>query len=197
MRWPVDIPRVTPHGKWGYVRHDRSEGACGAKGIYPCTHTGLDLAGPEGTEVYAPERSRVVAVGVGFLPPFTGYEPAAILLKGLDTGAFHLFGHLLASSIPSPTVPGSLWDRMTTPLYKSADQGRTFAEGDQIGEMSAANHTHWETRVGAWGARNNPALWVKRYVSPSLDLRAWSVGGDGGGGDLLLLLALAWAASEL
>lgn len=191
-RWPVDVPRVTPHGKYGFQRNDPSEGGCGVKS-YPCTHNGLDLAGGEGTEVYAPEDCSIDSVSTGSLPPFRGYGPGVILMRGKKTGVYHLLAHLLPETIVSPMVDGSLWDFATTPLWKSDDQRRQVSEGEIVGRISKANHVHWETRDGAHGARNDPALWVKRYVSPSLDRSAFSDAEGGGGGLGLLLLLGLWA----
>lgn len=189
-RWPVDVPRATPHGKWGQVRASKADGGCGSKG-YPCTHNGLDLAGGPGTEVYAPEDATVVLVSTGVIPPWSGYRPGhLIVLRGKRTNTWHVLAHLLPGSIVSPTVDGSWWDWATTPLWKSDDQPREVREGEIVGRMGDANHVHWETRTSEHGARNNPALWVKRYVSPSVNVSAYSTDGDAGGGGLLLLAAL-------
>lgn len=188
-RWPVEIPRATPHGKFGYVRTE-GHGSCGARG-YPCTHTGLDLAGSEGTEVYAPEDSTVALVSSGVLPPWSGYRPGhLIVLRGKRTGTWHVLAHLMPGSIVSPMQDGTFWDWATTPLWKSDDQPRELREGDRVGVMGEARHVHWETRVSEHGARNNPALWVKRYVNPSLDISRYSDTGDQGGGGLLVLAVL-------
>lgn len=196
-RWPVDIPRATPHGKWGYVR-TKGQGSCGTR-PYPCVHNGLDLAGPDGTEVYAPEDCSVHAVATGNLPPFTGYGPGVIVMRGKVTGVYHLLAHLQRDTIPSPTVPGGFWDWATKPhwIWEGTEERRQFREGELVGRISSANHVHWETREPGWnGARNNPALWVKRYVDPGVDVSAYSVAGGAGGGELLALLALLYLASE-
>jgi hypothetical protein len=191
-RWPVDLPiRVTPHGKYGYVRKGLSEGTCGVKS-YHCTHNAIDLAGSRGTEVYAPEDCSIDSVATGSLPPFRGYGPGVILMRGKVTGVYHLLAHLEPDTIVSPMVDGSIWDFVTTPLYKSDDQRRQVKEGEIVGRI-AKNHTHWETRDGAHGARNDPSLWVKRYVTPSLDRSAYSDAGASGGGMGLLLLLGLWA----
>ena len=192
-RWPVDVPHVTPHGKYGQVRRNKDDGTCGTK-PYPCIHPALDLAGPAGTDVYAPEDCTVDAVSTGTFPPFRGYGPGVILLRGKVTGVYHLLAHLDPSTIPSPMVPGTFWDWATTPMWRSSDQRRELAEGAIVGQMSAANHVHWETRSPGWnGARTSPALWVKRYVTPSLDVAAWSAAG---GGDGLLWLVGGYFAGK-
>lgn len=189
-RWPVDVPRATPNGKYGAVRTKDSGASCGTK-PFPCVHNGLDLAGPAGTEVYAPEDLSVDSVSTGFLPPFTGYDPGVMLARGTKSGVYHLFGHLDPDTIQSPTQPGTWWDYATTPLWKSTDQRNQIKEGEIIGRMSRRNHVHWEVRQPGWnGARTNPALWIKRYVSPGLDVKSFSDGGDGEG--LLVLLLLGY-----
>ena len=60
-RLPVENKNVTPHGAYGFVRKTKADGGCGVKGVYPCTHKGVDLGGKAGTAVYAPERLRVTA----------------------------------------------------------------------------------------------------------------------------------------
>lgn len=190
-RWPVEIPRATPHGLYGYERRNKKEGSCASRG-YPCVHYGLDLAGPAGTQVFAPEDGSIHAVFTGSLPPYRGYGPEGLIFRGKKTGAYHLLAHLDRGSVPSAMVPGGFWDRMTTPLYKSDDQRRQIEEGQLIGTMSDANHTHWEVRDGAFGARTNPAVWVKRYVQPSLVLSDWTAAGapsKGGAGVAVLVLA--------
>lgn len=195
-RWPIDIVRVTPHGKYGYLRKKGEGRGCGRFGKdYPCRHLGIDLAGVDGTPVYAPEDSSIDSMGTGAFPPFTGYGPGAIIMRGKKTGVYHLLAHLNPASMPSPMVPGSTWDFMTTPLWKSTDQRRQVKEGELIGYTSDANHVHWEVRHPGWnGARTDPALWVKKYVSPSLVRKdysdAESDSAGGGGGAVILLLAL-------
>lgn len=192
-RWPVDSPRATPHGKWGTWRED---GPCGLKAP-PCLHNAIDLAAPKGTEVYAPEDCSVDSVSTGTMPPFRGYGPGMILMRGLKTGVYHLLAHLDPATIPSPTVPGGFWDYATRPIFSDHSNRRQIKEGELVGLTSAKNHVHWETRSPGWnGARNNPALWVKRYVSPGLDLSQFSTSGGGDDGDLLLLLGLAYIISE-
>lgn len=190
-RWPVDVPRATAHGKYGYVRRSSAEGGAGASGTYPSIHNALDLAGPKGTPVYAPEDCSVDSVSTGVMRPFRGYQPGVIVMRGKVSGDYHLLAHLQPGTIPSPTVPGEFWDFMTTPLWKSTDQRRQIAEGEQVG-LIAKDHVHWETRRPGWnGARNNPALWVKRYVSPGLDVSQWTAAG-GSDDDVLLWLLLGY-----
>lgn len=193
-RWPIANPRATPHGKWGYTR-TKGQGSCGTK-PYPCIHQGLDLAGPKGTEVYAPEDCSVDSVSTGAMMPFRGYGPGVILMRGTKTGVYHLLAHLDPATIPSPTVPGEFWDYATRPIFSDHSNRRQIKEGELVGLTSEANHVHWETREPGWnGARNNPALWVKRYVEPGLDITEFSVPRGGGGGGLFWL-ALIYAASR-
>ncbi len=120
-------PVVVGAKSWfGSQRNSPSDGACGV-GQHPCIHPGIDLRGPKGTPVLAPESGTILRV-TGNSPPFTGYGPISVLLQG-DSGVFHLLSHLDAG--PRVSV------------------GQKIAEGAQIGVTSSANHTHWEVRKKA------------------------------------------------
>ncbi len=121
MRLPVDKLRVTPHGAFDYPRAKRR-------------HHGVDLAGPTGTRVLAPERLDVLVVmrdgkvtsvpalrGVGL----KGYHPAAVLARGAS-GVIHVLGHLTAAALPGV--------------------GQVVPEGGIVGTISRVGHVHWEVR---------------------------------------------------
>lgn len=196
-RWPVEVPRATPHGAYGYVRRTKADGACGFLGNYPCTHTGLDLAGTRGTPVYAPEPLSVHAMGTGSLPPFRGYKPGAMIARGLTSGVYHLFGHLEPGTMPSPTQEGTFWDFMTTPLWRSSDVRRQIKEGERIGLTSSANHVHWEVRSPGWdGARTNPAAWLAKYADVDVGEFTYGASSGTGGGALVVLGLLLFGGKK-
>lgn len=123
---PIYPLQIGAHGGWREVRSSPADGACGVHG-YPCMHPGVDVAGPAGTPVVAPESGAVVGVGDGASAPFVGYGPWFVIIQG-ESGKFHFLGHL-------------------DPLGQSmAPVGQPVTAGQQIGITSSANHTHWEVR---------------------------------------------------
>ena len=91
----------------------------------PHFHTGIDLAGPMGTPIYAPADGVIASA----TPGTTGYGNHVVL--ALDHNAMCLFGHLEAM------------------LVKAGD---TVKQGQLIGLMgstgnSTGPHTHFEVRV--------------------------------------------------
>lgn len=114
------------HGGYLEVRASPADGSCGV-GSYPCKHPGLDVYGPQGTPVVAPESGVVVAVANGASSPWGGYGPWLIVIQG-EGGKFHLLAHL---------------DPNTSDM---ATMGQQVKAGDQVGTTSSANHTHWEVR---------------------------------------------------
>lgn len=84
----VARPPVTPvvfgaTGAYGAVRSDPKDGACGIH-PYPCTHPGVDLEAPKGTDVVAPHAGWVLVSQATNDPPFVGYGPAVVLLAHDD-----------------------------------------------------------------------------------------------------------------
>lgn len=150
---PIYPLRVGNHGGWLEVRSDPSDGSCGVSG-YPCKHPGLDVYGPRGTPVVAPENGTIVMVANGASPPFTGYGPWLVILQGAS-GKFHLLSHL---------------DPATSAL---GPMGARVSAGTKIGTTSSANHTHWEVRTritppsGATNFTNNvdPIGWLRGQSS--------------------------------
>jgi murein DD-endopeptidase MepM/ murein hydrolase activator NlpD len=113
---------------WNKVRSSPADGSCGVSG-YPCRHPGVDVAGRAGTPVVAPEDGTVELVADGQSPPFTGYGPWLVILRGLASGKYHLLAHLAPATA------------------HMAPQGAKVRAGQQVGTTSPANHTHWEIRT--------------------------------------------------
>lgn len=143
---PILPVKVTPHGAWRYARKDPSDGSCGVR-AYPCFHPGVDLYGPAGTKVYAPEDGVVVAVGNGASKPWTGYGPWIVVIKGAS-GIYHLLAHLSPAQAALALV------------------GARVAAGQLVGVTSSANHVHWEIRIVAtsaeWANKVDPFAWLTR-----------------------------------
>jgi len=193
-RWPTQFPKATPHGHYGYARNSPADGrGCGLDGKkYPCVHPGLDLAGVEGTEVYAPENGTIAAVATGTLMPFRGYGPGVILIRG-DSGVYHLFGHLHYGSIPAAFQKLDWEDYWQDGLLNAKPDRARVKEGQVIGVTSSADHVHWEVRDGEFGAKSNPAVWLKKQIG-LVNLSDFTYGGapssGGGGAGIVILLAL-------
>jgi murein DD-endopeptidase MepM/ murein hydrolase activator NlpD len=166
-RPPIVPVKVTPHGAFRYARRSPADGSCGTK-PYPCFHPGVDLFGPRGTEVHAPEDGVVVAVANGSSSPWKGYGPWLVIIKGAS-GVYHLLAHL------SP-------ERASLALV-----GARVAAGQLVGVTSSANHVHWEVRLKAipdFAAGESNA-------TNNLDPFAWLARSGGGGGWLLAAAAAA------
>lgn len=146
---PITPLVVGSNGAFRALRSSSAQGSCGVHG-YPCLHPGVDVAARQGTTVVAPESGVVVIAADGTAPPFVGYGPWLVLLRG-DSGKFHLLAHLDPSTAAQ------------------APAGLRVAEGAAIGTVSAARHTHWEVRVrptppaGKTNLDNNldPIGWMK------------------------------------
>jgi murein DD-endopeptidase MepM/ murein hydrolase activator NlpD len=130
-------------GCYGCVRRSPADGGCGVRG-YPCTHYGLDLfaASPQ---VFAPENGVIVATADGANPPFTGYGPGVVLMRGVS-GFFHLLSHLDFRSI-------------------TVAPGQFVLEGQRLGNFNAEfGHVHYEVRREKSGpsATNtvDPSQWL-------------------------------------
>jgi len=145
MRYPVDHVSVTS----GY----------GARRDNNVRHWGLDLAGRAGDAVRTPEAGFVVATSwgrgtaVALPPPFNGYGPGVVLLRG-SSGVWHLLAHL------DPAHRADIF------------KGETLPEGFQVATMPpavgrAGPHTHWEVRGGVpYDAPDN-------RQHNTMDPRAW------------------------
>lgn len=96
-------------------------------------------------DVFAPETAYVVKVSDGKSPPFTGYGPGVVLLKGVS-GFYHLLSHLNFSTIK------------VTP-------GQFVADGQLIAQFDREHgHTHYEVRKEATGPSEtntiDPTVWL-------------------------------------
>lgn len=132
--WPVDVVKVTPHGAFLDV----------SPGAHADGHLGVDLGGPAGTLVKAPEGGVIDSVWKNdTTKPFTGYGPAGVLIKG-DSGIWHLLGHLDPDAWST-----SPWPDETGPAFKifTPYPGDRIERGQVVGKMSNLRHTHYETRT--------------------------------------------------
>lgn len=160
-RWPTGKFHTARTGCYGCRRLSPSDGGCGVKG-YPCTHWGMDLFAGSDRRVYAPEDGAVVAVSDGRSPPWSGFGPGVVVIRG-KSGVFHLLSHLELDSIR--VVPGM-----------------AVSEGFQVGVYDGRiAHVHYEVRRNLTGPSD----------TNTIDPTAWmeAQGGAGGGIGKLLLLA--------
>jgi murein DD-endopeptidase MepM/ murein hydrolase activator NlpD len=158
-RWPTAPSSPHRTGCYGCKRLTPADGGCGVHG-YPCTHWGVDTFTGGSRDVFAPEDGTVVAVS-GDTPPFAGYGPGIVLLKG-KSGFYHLLAHLELGSIK------------VTP-------GIVIVEGAPIGRFDAAHaHCHYEVRRKPTGPSDvntiDPVAWLKH------------AGGSSGGIGVLFVL---------
>lgn len=130
-RAPVEgasIARPPSTRAWGAVRAPTEREPTGH------VHAGVDVGGPPGTPVMAPEAGVVEAVGtLPMRPPWTGYAPA-VLLRGAS-GRWHLLAHLSGA-------PGG--GAGTAPAVAL---GATVRPGDVVGYIGHERHVHWEVRT--------------------------------------------------
>ena len=91
-------------------------------------HWALDIANPVGAAVVAPEDATVThRWDDDVTPPFAGYGPGGVLVRGAS-GLFHLLAHMT----PAVAI------------------GQDVRIGDVVGHTAAlavASHCHWEVRV--------------------------------------------------
>lgn len=168
--WPLIVGN---NGAFMAVRSSPAQGACGVSG-YPCTHPGVDVNGPQGTPVHAPEDGVVVLAADGSVPPWRGYGPWLVVIRGRASGKFHLLSHLDPSARALAAI------------------GLPVRAGDVVGRVSAARHTHWELRKaltppsGGSNKTNNedPIAWLQAARTGST--LVWMTLGGG----LMLLAAL-------
>jgi murein DD-endopeptidase MepM/ murein hydrolase activator NlpD len=118
---------------------------------YPCTHWGVDTFAIT-PEIYAPESGIVVAVSDGNSPPFSGYGPGVVLMRGAS-GYYHLMAHLSQINVT---------------------KGSTIAEGTLVGRYSSSyGHCHYEVRKQPTGPSET------NTIDPEKWLAAQSGGGVG------------------
>lgn len=130
-------------------------------------HAGVDLLGPGGGAVVAPESGVVRVVFASSRPTeprrsspagWSGYGPKGLLMHG-DSGAWHLLAHLGTVE----RLPGSV-----------------LAEGDRLGTISgelSTPHCHWEVRAQS-GPTGGAAI-VEICADPAEWLAGRWVGYDG------------------
>ena len=169
-RWPTGPFSTHRTGCYGCKRMSSADGGCGVHG-YPCTHWGMDLFAGSDRRVVAPESGVVVAVANGSSPPWSGFEPGVVVIRGAS-GVFHLLSHLEFSLI-------------------RVGIGLPVSEGTPIGQYDGRiAHTHYEVRRKLTGpsAENtiDPAVWLKEQG-----------GSSGGLGKLVLLAGLFGAGVYL
>lgn len=129
-----------------------ADGSCGVRG-YPCTHFGLDLFATS-PGVFAPEAGTIVDVSDGTRPPYVGYNPGVILMRGVS-GAYHLLGHMEFNTI-------------------RVRPGQFVLEGTQLGQFNQdVGHVHYEIRRTPTGSSDtntiDPARWLadQQALAPS------------------------------
>jgi len=167
-RWPVDNPDIPPAGSgrdFGVWREGQK-----------VWHWGMDIGGPAGAIVRAPEDSIVIDVYTsdnpergdntsvtgnteltrktypGIANPWDGYGPSGVLLQGAS-GVWHLLAH-------------------TIPDVKVGDH---LQEGDRVGKLpshigASGPHTHWEVRT-------QPLSTLGDRKERTTDPRKWVTGG--------------------
>lgn len=146
-RWPTAPYSTHRTGCYGCKRLTPADGGCGVRG-YPCTHWGIDTFTHGSRDVWAPEDGVIVAVSDGGSPPFSGYGPGVVLMKGVS-GMYHLLAHLERASI-------------------QVRQGMPVAEGRPIGRFDAGYaHCHYEIRKAPTGPSEtntiNPEEWHRAH----------------------------------
>lgn len=151
---PIYPMIIGNNGAWLAVRTSSAQGSCGVSG-YPCKHPGIDVNGPRGTPVVAPENGVVVAASDGVTAPWRGYGPWLAVIRGDSSGMFHLLAHL---------DPSGKFD---------APINRRVRAGERVGVVSSAAHVHWELRkkltpgAGQTNFDNNvdPLAWLRSAQS--------------------------------
>ncbi|OGH59855.1 MAG: hypothetical protein A2725_02460 [Candidatus Magasanikbacteria bacterium RIFCSPHIGHO2_01_FULL_33_34] len=116
--WPTSVKRITQYYGW--------------------RHTGLDIAGPVGTPLYAARAGTVIRSQCGWNG---GYGCYVIIDHG--GGVTTLYGHA---------------SKLYVDVGEDVVQGQTIAAMGSTGQ-STGPHIHFEVRVG--GARNNPLQYIR------------------------------------
>jgi murein DD-endopeptidase MepM/ murein hydrolase activator NlpD len=188
-RLPVDgNGKTTPHGAYGYIRKDPSDGSCGVGG-YPCRHPGVDLVAPAGAPVFAPEDGVIVEAVAGkglssTLPrPYRGYGPGVVVLRG-ESGAFHLLAHLEPDELRRRYADRRDPAERVLDFLVSKDRTKRVQRGEVIAQASGVGHVHWEVRkLTKLGGAGDPMAWYWRRRA----------GGASGGLLMAAVVALALA----
>lgn len=99
-QWPLRSFSVREFGAFRARRTSEKEGACGKAG-YPCTHWGVDLTAPEGTQVFVPFTGWVLYYGPADDAPFVGFGPWVALIAHADRQV---------------SLASRVWEKATGPL---------------------------------------------------------------------------------
>jgi murein DD-endopeptidase MepM/ murein hydrolase activator NlpD len=96
-------------------------------------HAGIDIAAAAGRDVYAPEEGTVVEARADLqthhTPPWSGYDPAIVVVRSVDGKRYHLLAHLERESL-------------------SVAKGEDVSAGARVGGIAGAKrHLHWEIRT--------------------------------------------------
>lgn len=153
-RWPTGPFETRRTGFYGAIRQTPADGGCGVHG-HPCVHYGVDLfAGysPEQRTVVAPEGGIVTDVANGTSPPWSGYGPGIVLMRG-GSGVFHLLSHLVFSTI-------------------KVKPGERVTEGTPLGLYDPGyGHSHYEVRRERTGPSKtntiDPNVWLAEQAKRS------------------------------
>lgn len=188
------IPRT---GHYGDVRRSSKDGGCGVHG-YPCTHRGVDLAAPAGTEVVAPHDGWILAAvmapaGQKLAPPFAGYEPGVVLIAHDDIAAEGWWrrhgglGKNIVQWIKDLGTDGpqsarySLLGHVVTPLQMPLDS-RVWNPEDTSSWRKASDGTlvavfkpHGDRALVADGGKYVRAGDVVGYISPTAGHTHWEL----------------------
>lgn len=116
--WPTSVRRITQYYGW--------------------RHTGLDIAGPTGTPIYASRAGSVIRSQCGWNG---GYGCYIIIDHG--GGVTTLYGHN---------------SKLYVDVGEDVEQGQSIAAMGSTGR-STGPHVHFEVRVGS--ARNNPLQYIR------------------------------------
>lgn len=147
-RLPVASFTIGRTGCYGCVRWTKADGGCGISG-HPCTHWGLDLFGKGSRNVISPADGEVVAVAPGSGPPWSGYGPMVVAIRG--GGKYLVMTHL---------------DRAVVA------KGDRVREGQLIGTFDADyGHTHFEVRHELTGPSSTNTMDPFAWLAGE---RAWS-----------------------
>lgn len=181
---PLTPPwKVTPHGGFSLDPDFRTDPKL-CYGGAPCSHGGVDLAGKAGRVVGAPEDGEIVYAVVGNkIRPFSGFGPACMVIKGTETGYYHLLGHLSPDMLVEPSqeytdnplaitqdpLPQDERGKaIKIPVIARATGDYDVKATDPIGAIGV-NHVHWEVRSKPTdkNTRMNPLDWLDQYAKTS------------------------------
>lgn len=111
-------------------------------------HTGVDVAGPLGSPIYAAMTGRVVQAG-----PATGFGNWVVILQ--TDGSYAVYGHMRVINVT---------------------QGQIVAAGQQVALIgnegqSTGPHLHFEIRTGSYtGSSQDPLSWLRKV---GVDAGSW------------------------